>query len=96
MTMIERVALAMMREIARQEGGNPDELNPDWYRDLKFGYIDQVEVDMAVLAKVAIEAMLEPTEAVAREAFNHVVTDDWLDFARGYRAMITAALQEPK
>lgn len=44
-------------------------------------------------AEAAIMAMREPTEEVAREAFNHVATDDWLDFLRGHRAMIDAALK---
>ena len=46
------------------------------------------------MALAAIEAMREPPEAVAREAFNHIAGDDWLDFLRGHRAMIDAALTQ--
>jgi hypothetical protein len=79
-TMIERVARAICEN---QKGAR------DWDRIPKERKRDHIET-----ARAAIEAMREPTEAVGREAFNHVVTDDWLDFLRGYRAIIDAALEE--
>ena len=86
MTMIEQVAKAI--RAADMKHAQVDNW-PEWDEVTsphKAVYLER--------ARAAIEAMREPTEEVGREAFNRVETDDWLDFLRGYRAMIDVALTE--
>ncbi len=63
--MIERVARAIKDELARQDGYGPFEFEEG---GLELAYLDQGRVDFGKVARIAIAAMLGPTEAMQRDA----------------------------
>ena len=61
MDMVERVATALKDELARQDGAEPWQFETGTF---VLEYVDQNHVDFGILARAAIEAMREPTDAM--------------------------------
>lgn len=88
-TMIERVAAAMVAAMAKSdEGAWIGPLNGD---EITNARIDG-QFDMIAVACAAIEEMREPTEAMKAECEGWRASAS--DMAGCYRAMIDAALEE--
>jgi hypothetical protein len=95
--IIDRVALAMKAEIARQFGAKPllgDSESGDWAAT---GGV----LDLSQMARVAIEAMREPTEAMlgaegVQDTGGKAKISGYLDYFSAeeiWKAMIDAALK---
>ena len=87
MNMIERVARAIA-QADEQNGGPPYEYRISQGKHAKAQLFDQ--------ARAAIEAMMEPTDAMKADG-RKVMLDDYEDVPAVrsiYQAMITAALEE--
>lgn len=98
MNMIEKIARAITDELGRQDGYDA----PAWkFEDgLKLAYLEQGEVDMGLVARAALTAMLEPADAMAKLGMlksSYYGLDSAMVGAEvigTYRAMIQAALDE--
>lgn len=82
MNMVEKVAKAMAAAESGPEGSSLFSVHWDEFGD---GYMDS--------ARIAIEAMREPTEAMKQEAWRVGIVSDGPIV---YEAMISAALSEEK
>lgn len=98
--MIERIARAIARAITSQDD-YADAGAQACGEDMKVPYLDQGEVDFALVAKAALTTMREPTSAMEIAGYgnskgdpDHTGCVDNPDPVEAYCAMIDAALAE--
>ena len=95
MSMVEQMARAIVRELARQDGFE----DATWIlEDGKLPFLDQGEVDMFAVSRAALAAMRTPTpgmvEAGASAPLSMTEDVGFGAAERVWEAMLTAALGE--